>query len=82
MIDLRLKEARKFFLHVEVDSSGGKQWELTVVYASPNPKRHLWVESDGISVSNLGYSWAISIVSCEMMKGAQCLELLLASKAG
>lgn len=54
MFDLRLKNASKFFLHFEVKSTGGKRWELTVVYASPNPsiRRHLWAALDEIVVSD------------------------------
>lgn len=35
-------------------SAGGKLWEFTAVYMSPNPsvRRHLWAELDGIHVSN------------------------------
>lgn len=44
---------------------GGLEWELTAVYASPNPsiRRHLWDKLDGIEVSRPWVLMGISIAS-------------------
>lgn len=43
-LKVNLRYAHRFFLHAEVTSAGGKRWEITAVYASPNANvwKHLW----------------------------------------
>lgn len=37
VIDLSLKKEDRFFLHPKVRMGCGWSWELTALYASPNP---------------------------------------------
>lgn len=49
---MKLKYSDIFFLHLEAKTGGGKEWEITVVYASPNPivRRFFWGKLNGIEV--------------------------------
>lgn len=53
VLELKLKQADRFFLHFEVSMGGGWSWELLALYASPNSStgRHLWGKLYSIEVS-------------------------------
>lgn len=50
---MQLKFDIKFFLHLSVKSVGGLAWDITAVYASPNPniRRYLREKLNGIEVN-------------------------------
>lgn len=58
VIDLKLKQADRFFLHIVVSMSYGWSWELTALYASPNSniRRYLREKLDNIEVT---LPWAV-----------------------
>lgn len=53
-IQIDLKYAHKSFLHVAINLNGVRKWELSTIYAIPNPcvKRHLWNKLNEMKVEN------------------------------
>lgn len=58
VINLSLKQADRFFGHLEVRMIGDLDWEFTAIYVSPNSsiRRHLWGRLDS---SEVRLSWAL-----------------------
>lgn len=57
-IMLRIRLVEKYFVHFLICSRDDQVWELTAMYASPNPRlrRNLWSDLDMIEVC---YPWLI-----------------------
>lgn len=51
-IQIELRYAHKFFLHVTVNLNGVSRWELSAIYASPNlsARRSLWSKLNELQI--------------------------------
>lgn len=49
---MSIRYAHKYFIHVALSSGGGKDWELTAIYASPNAtqRRGIWDNLDEMPI--------------------------------
>lgn len=54
VVDVTFRDVHTSFVHLSVRTRGGKKWELSAVYASPNAniRRHLWSCLDGLNITD------------------------------